>query len=159
MSRVELRDVVESDLPTFFSQQLDREANQMAAFTAKDPADRAAFFEHWSRILSDSTNTVQTVLFDSRVAGHVACYTDKEFGRLEVTYWIGKEFWGQGVATEALSRFLNIVKVRPIFARAAKDNLASIRVLQKCRFVQVGEGKGFANARGRETEEYVMRLG
>src|ERR1700730_10727135 len=38
-----LRDVMSSDLPIFFEQQLDSDANHMAAFTAKDPTDRDAF--------------------------------------------------------------------------------------------------------------------
>lgn len=157
-SRIELRDVIESDLAIFFDQQLDPTAREMAAFTSKDPTDKVAFLGHWSKILSDSTTTNQTIIFEGRVAGHVASYTDQEFGKLEVTYWIGKEFWGRGIATEALLRFLGKVRIRPIYARVAKDNLASLRVLQKCSFAQVGEGKGFANARGRETEEYVMKL-
>ena len=50
---------------------------------------------------------------------------------MEVTYWLGKEFWGRGLA-EALNRMLQLVIDRPIFARAAADNIGSIRVLQKC---------------------------
>lgn len=157
--RIELRDAAESDLPLFFEFQSDREANQMAAFTAKDPADKGAFLDHWAKILSDSTVRVQTVLSEGQVVGHVASYTDRDFGKLEVTYWIGREYWGRGIATEALLGFLEKARTRPIYARAAKDNVASLRVLQKCGFEVVGEGKGFANARGRETEELVLKLG
>ncbi|MEJ2747753.1 MAG: GNAT family N-acetyltransferase, partial [Anaerolineae bacterium] len=53
MSRkVELRDVAPSDLPIFFTQQLDPTANQMAAFTAQDPANRVAFNAHWAKIIA-----------------------------------------------------------------------------------------------------------
>ena len=158
VNQVELRDVVESDLAIFFDQQLNSEANEMAAFTPKDPTDKDAFLGHWSKILSDNSITNQTFVFSGRVAGNVASYTDQGFGKLEVTYWIGKEYWGKGIATEALSMFLEKVRVRPIYARVAEGNPASLRVLQKCGFVQVGEGKGFANARGRETTEYIMKL-
>ena len=48
------------------------------------------------------------------------------------------------------------LKVNPIYARASKDNLASIRVLEKCGFKITGHGKGFANARGKEIEEVVL---
>lgn len=48
--------------------------------------------------------------------------------------------------------------VRPLYARVVKDNLASQRVLQKCGFTICGENKGFANARGKEVEEFIMRL-
>src|ERR1700730_10823733 len=89
-SDVLLRDVTKSDLPIFFDQQLDSDANRMAAFTARDPADRDAFMAHWTRILGDETITIQTILFDGHVAGSVLSYEDEEFGKPEVGYWIGK---------------------------------------------------------------------
>jgi RimJ/RimL family protein N-acetyltransferase len=153
-----LRHVTMSDLPIFFDQQLDADANQMAAFTAKDSADRDAFMAHWTKILGDETITIQTILFDGYVAGWVLSYEDEEFGKPEVSYWIGKSYWGKGIATKALSAFLLHVKVRPLYARVVKDNLASLRVLEKCGFARIGEDKGFADARGEEVEEFILRL-
>ena len=43
MSRVTLREVQPADLPFFFEHQRDPVAVRMAAFTAADPDDRAAF--------------------------------------------------------------------------------------------------------------------
>ena len=156
-SDMPLRDVMRSDLPIFFDQQLDPDANHMAAFTAKDPSDRDAFLAHWSRILGDETITIQTILFDGQVAGSVLSYVDED-GQLEVSYWIGKPYWGKGVATRALSAFLKHIEVRPLYARAAKDNIGSLRVLEKCGFARIGEDKGFANARSEEIEEFILRL-
>jgi RimJ/RimL family protein N-acetyltransferase len=51
---------------------------------------------------------------------------------MEVTYWLGRDFWGRGLATQALNRMLHLVVDRPILARAATDNIGSLRVLQKC---------------------------
>ncbi len=158
LKSVQLRDVIESDLPIFFEHQLDPDANYMAAFTARDPTDRDAFLAHWARILGDETITNKTILFNGQVAGSVACYKDEEFDELEITYWIGKEYWGKGIATRALSKFLDLVPVRPLYGRAAKDNVASLRVMQKCGFIICGEGKGFAYARGKEVEEYILKL-
>ncbi len=152
-----LREVLMSDLPIFFDQQLDPEANWMAAFTRKDPADRDAFMAHWTKILKDEASTIQTILFNGGVAGSVLSYIDED-EHLEVSYWIGKPYWGKGVATRALSAFLKHIEVRPLYARAAKDNLASLRVLEKCGFARIGEGKGFANARSEEIEEFILRL-
>jgi RimJ/RimL family protein N-acetyltransferase len=151
-----LRDVTDDDLPIFFEQQLDPDANYMAAFTTKDPTDRDAFTAHWARIRADETIINRTILCDGQVAGSVASFED--FGQLEVTYWLGREFWGKGIATRALAALLAYQTTRPIYARAAKDNLASLRVLQKCGFVITGEDKGFANARGQEIEEYMLTL-
>jgi len=152
-----LRDVMMSDLPIFFDQQLDPEANRMAAFTRKDPADRDAFMAHWAKILRDETITIQTILFDGQVAGSVLSYVDED-GQLEVSYWIGRPYWGKGVATRGLLAFLDHIKVRPLYARVAQDNIGSLRVLEKCRFTRIGEGRGFSEARGQEVEEFLLRL-
>src|SRR5256885_15056066 len=155
---VRLRLVEDKDLPIFFEQQRAPEAVRMAAFTHKDPADRNAFNAHWTRIGGDPRITTRTILAGGRVVGNIAAFVDDVFGRKEVTYWIGKEFWGQGIATRALSRFLTEVTKRPIYGRAAKDNVASIRVMEKCGFRISGEDKGFANARGKEIEEVILEL-
>ncbi len=155
---VTLRNVEENDLPIFFEYESDPAAVYMAAFTAKNPADREAFDAHWKRILGDETIVKRTILFDGYVVGSVASFIDREFGKREVTYLIGREYWGKGFATKALSKFLSEEKGRPIYARASKDNVASIRVLEKCGFKIIGHGKGFANARGKEIEEVVLEL-
>ncbi len=155
-NNVLLRDVADSDLPIFFEQQLDPDANYMAAFTARDPADREAFMAHWAKIRGDAAITTKTILCDGQVAGNIACF--EEFGELEIGYWIGKQYWGKSIATKALAAFLGHVKTRPLHARVAKDNIASLRVLQKCGFAIRGEDKGFAGARGAEVEEYILKL-
>jgi RimJ/RimL family protein N-acetyltransferase len=154
---VQLREVQESDMPIFFDQQLDPTANYMAAFTVKDPADRQAFDAHWEKILGDEGITIVTILFEDQVAGSILSHG--WFGEPEVSYWLGKEFWGKGIATEALRLFLEHMKKRPLYARVAKDNAASIRVLVKCGFVISGYERGFANARGEEIDEVVFVLG
>jgi RimJ/RimL family protein N-acetyltransferase len=154
-----LRNVIESDLPIFFEQQLAPDANAMAAFTARDPTNREAFMAHWHKILADPTVIIKTIVCDELVAGSVLSY-EEEARKPEVSYWIGKEFWGQGIATWALSEFLvHGNPTRPIYARVAKDNRGSLRVLEKCGFAITGEGKGFANARGREVEEFMLTRG
>jgi len=153
-----LRDVTEGDLPIFFEQQRDPAANRMAAFTAKDPADRVAFTAKWAKILTDESITKRTILFGGQVAGNIGAFVAPWSGKLEVTYWIGREFWGKGIATTALAVFLSAVKTRPLYARAARDNIASLRVLEKCGFTITGYERGFANARGEEVEEVVLEL-
>ena len=153
---LQLRDVTDSDLPTFFEQQLDPAANHMAAFTSRDPADKAAFSAHWSNILADDTITIKTILFKDHVAGHIAQFG--RFGETEVSYWIGQEYWNKGITTEALSQFIHILPGRPLFARVAKDNIASIRVLEKCGFAVSGEEKAFAQARGEPITELIYKL-
>ena len=155
MNELLLRDVLSDDLPIFFEQQLNQEAIYMAAFTAKDPTDREAFMAHWHKILGIDTCIIKTILFNGQVAGSVSSY--EEEGKPEVTYWLGREYWGKGIATWALKEFLlHHNQTRPIYARVAKDNHGSYRVLEKCGFRVISEGKGFANARGQEIEEFLL---
>ena len=153
---VTLRDVIPSDLDIFFAQQQDPEANHMAAFTSRDPFDRDAFDIHWTKIMSDDTIINKTILYNGQIAGNIAKFT--MFNQPEIGYWIGKEFWGKGIATQALKAFLEIVTARPIFAAAAKDNLGSLRVLQKCGFVITGYDMAFSGARNQDIEEALLEL-
>ncbi len=153
---VTIREVEASDLETFYEHQLDPEAIRMAAFVSKDRKDKVAFDAHWEKILNSPQNTTRTIVAEGQVVGHIACYPDGE--HVEVTYWLGREFWGRGLATQALNKMLRLVVDRPIFARAASDNIGSIRVLQKCGFKIVGKDRGFAHGRGEDTEEYLLRL-
>lgn len=153
---VSLRPVHPSDLPVFFRHMSDPESNRMAAFTAEDPTDRAHFDAHWKRILASPDVVTRTVLADGDVVGHAAVYGEP--GEREVTYFIDRYYWGRGIATAALRGLLAEVPERPLLARAAADNTGSVRVLEKCGFKVVGEDRGFANARGAEIDELVLRL-
>ncbi|GIN85795.1 N-acetyltransferase [Heyndrickxia sporothermodurans] len=153
---VELREVLLSDIQYFFEYQQDSDANFMAAFTAKDPYDKPAFINHWMMILTNSDIIKKTIIYNGEVVENILNF--EQFGNPEISYWISKQYWGKGIATKAVQKFLPLIKVRPLFARAVKDNLASIRVLEKCGFSICGEDKGFSNARGVEVEEYLFEL-
>jgi RimJ/RimL family protein N-acetyltransferase len=155
--RITIRDIESSNLETFYGHQLDPEAIRMAAFVCEDPKDRVAFDAHWDKILHSSQITKRTIVAEGRVAGHISCFPHGE--NIEVTYWLGREFWGRGLATQALNRMLQLVADRPIFARAATDNIGSIRVLEKCGFKIIGKNRDFAHGRGVATEEYILRRG
>src|SRR5256885_377401 len=151
-----LREIEDRDLGVLFEHSSDRDAIRMAAFTSPEFDDRTSFERRWARLRSDSSTTNRVIEIDGRVVGHIASF-DLE-GRREVTYWIGREDWGRGIATRALQEFLQLEATRPLYAGAASDNAASIRVLTKCGFVIVGEGRGFAYGRNEETDEVVLRL-
>ena len=151
---VKLRPVQDSDLPIFFNQEQDEEGRLMAGFVADDPFDREAFDQHWKKIRSNSEIILRTILVENAVAGNIAYFM--QFGLPSVSYWIGREFWGKGVATEALHQFLDLLEQRPVYARVAHDNTGSIRVLEKCGFTRYDIDRGFAVARGEEIEEWIM---
>jgi RimJ/RimL family protein N-acetyltransferase len=152
LNDVRLRDVVEADLPIFFEHQRDPDATRMAAFP---PRDWEAFEAHWTtKILGDAAVAKKTILFGGQVAGNVVSF--ERAGTPLVGYWIGKEFWGKGIATRALSQFLETVRTRPLFAHVAKQNVGSIRVLEKCGFrLSAGQPRGPGDD---AVEEIVMEL-
>ncbi|MFG6150348.1 MULTISPECIES: GNAT family N-acetyltransferase [Halobacillus] len=156
MGNIMLRKVIEDDLPIFFKHQQDRDANHMAAFTSKDPGDWNSFLTHWNKILEDKEIIKQTIIVQNNVAGNILCF--EQFGVPGVSYWIGKEYWGKGIATNALREFLKHVTIRPLYARVTKDNIGSLKVLEKCGFTISGEDSGFSNARGEDVEEFVLTL-
>ena len=141
-----LREVVDSDLDAFFEHQREPEANRIAAFPARD---REAFDAHWRRLLADDSLTKKTIVYEGEVAGNVGCWEQE--GRRLVGYWIGREFWGKGLATRALQELTGEVTQRPLHAWVATSNVASIRVLEKCGFVRVGSQKN-------DVEELLFEL-
>lgn len=143
-AEVELRDVSDTDLPTLYEHQADPVA---AAMVGCLPREREAFVAHWTKIRGDEAALTKAVLWDGRLAGNVLSFETGE-GR-EVGYWIGREFWGRGVATRALRSFLTIEVRRPLAGRTARHNAASLRVLERCGFRTVRE----------EEEEFFLRLG
>ena len=152
---LELRDVVEDDIPTLFEHHRDPTAAQMAAFGTRDP-DAAEFAARWKKGLTDATSVRKAIVVDGHLVGFVATYVRDD--KPQVTYWIARSHWGRGIASTALSRLLQLVTVRPIFASAARDNQGSLRVLQKCGFVIRGAEKAFATARDAEVEEVFLEL-
>jgi RimJ/RimL family protein N-acetyltransferase len=154
--RVTLRDVRDEDLPLLFEQWADPVAAHMAAFTGPDHMDRAAFERRWERLRTDEAVLAKVVVADGEVVGTIGSWGDA--GERELTYWIGRSFWGRGIATAAVEALLALDRSRPFHARVAADNGASRRVLEKCGFRVVGTDRGFAGARSAEIEEYVLQL-
>jgi RimJ/RimL family protein N-acetyltransferase len=150
--RICLRPVEARDLPLFFEHQRDPIAVAMVAFESRD---RAAFDQHWAKILASETGLTRTIVVTSDVspdsqgvasgvspessgdaAGYITSWNSH--GQREIGYWIDRAYWDRGIATAALSAFLRLEPTRPLYAGVAKHNAASIRVLQKCGFAFVG---------------------
>jgi hypothetical protein len=75
-----------------------------------------------------------------------------------VTYWVDRTQWGKGIASAALQILLVETAERPLYARAASDNIGLLRVLEKAGFRRIGANRDFAPGRGEEIEETILRL-
>jgi RimJ/RimL family protein N-acetyltransferase len=152
---VSLRPVKTDDLPIFFVHQLDPAATRLAAFPSRD---REAFFTHWTtNILGNPAALSCAILVGDQVAGNIGAWTDAASHNRLVGYWLGREFWGRGIASAALSQFLRVESTRPLSAHVAKHNLGSIRVLEKAGFARAGED-AFALPNGARSEEFIYFL-
>ena len=143
-----LREVLEADLPVFYEYERDPEASAMAAFPSRT---RDAFMAHWAKTLADDSCMRMTIGSDGEVAGNIGCW--EADGHTFVGYWLGREFWGRGLATQALAELLDVVDARPLHAHVVRSNVASIRVLEKCGFAQVDSHVGADGI-----EELVLEL-
>jgi RimJ/RimL family protein N-acetyltransferase len=157
VATLSLREVIPDDVAVFFAQEQDPETRKVSAFTSKRPAERHEYEAYWARRLTDETVKMKTVLLGDDVIGYVAAF-ERIVGQREVAYWIGREFWGRNLATQALTLFLEQFTERPLYARCAMDNVASIRVLEKCGFVTYGRGRFFNEARAKEMDEWIFEL-
>jgi RimJ/RimL family protein N-acetyltransferase len=156
MALIALRPVEGAELDALFDQMRDPEGVRMAAFTAEDPDDRHAFDAHMARVRTSPDITMRAITCDGQLAGSIASFLSGD--QTEVTYWIDRPAWGRGIATQALELLLKLVPARPLHARAASDNIASLKVLQKAGFKIIGTENSYAPARKRDIEETILRL-
>lgn len=150
---ITLRKVIQDDLPIFFEHQSDPIAAKMAAFPSRD---RESFMAHWAKIMANTNVMNRTILYNEQVAGNIASF--EMDGEQEIGYWVGREFWGLGIASESLKQFLGQELRRPLFAHVAKHNIASRRVLEKCGFEIIREDKWNPIPNEDEVEEFVLIL-
>jgi RimJ/RimL family protein N-acetyltransferase len=130
---VRLREVEPADIPVFYEHQADPESVRLVGFRSRD---RQAHAAHLAAIQIDPAVIIRTILDDGgEVAGQVLSFPRE--GVREVGYWLGREFWGRGIATAALGEFLGIDTHRPLHGVVAAHNVGSRRVLERHGFVVV----------------------
>lgn len=88
--------------------------------------------------------------------GNIGSWPDN--GQQLLGYWVGREFWGRGVATQALALLVDEVSIRPLYAHVVMHNVGSIRVLEKCGFVRDHAEEPKAPAPDDGIEEFVYVL-
>jgi RimJ/RimL family protein N-acetyltransferase len=144
-----LREVVDDDLPILHEYECEPEAAAMAGFPSRG---REAFMAHWAKTRASDAALQWTIVCDGEVAGNIGCWQDG--GQRFVGYWIGRRFWGRGLATQALREVLELVDERPVHAHVLKGNAGSVRVLEKCGFAVVDEHRD-----DKGVEELLLALG
>jgi RimJ/RimL family protein N-acetyltransferase len=79
---------------------------------------------------------------DSILCGCISLNLDKLHQRAELAYWVGKDYWGHGYATEAVRRIIEFgfdtLQLQRIWAAAMTKNPASEKVMQKAGMLYEG---------------------
>ncbi len=153
INRVHLRDIEPDDLPRLYEFNLDPDANRLAMTI---PRDADAFAANWKKILADPIVVVKAISVGNVLAGNISCF--KHEGLSYVGYWVAQDFWGKGIASRALELLLNEIQSRPLYARVATSNRASLRVLEKCGFLLQSVQESPASERFLACEEAVLVL-
>ncbi|MBI5764117.1 MAG: GNAT family N-acetyltransferase [Planctomycetes bacterium] len=148
-----LRSVVADDVDTLFDYHMDADSIRMAAFP---PRSREDFNRHWAGVIVNTEAITKAILHDGQLAGYVCGFT-REGERL-IGYWLGQRHWGKGIASRAVAQFIAYEPHRPLIAHVAVHNVASIRVLIKCGFVEFGRDRAAAITGGDVVEEVLLRL-
>jgi RimJ/RimL family protein N-acetyltransferase len=151
--RLRLRELTTADLPTIFGYQCDPEANALAAMVPRSWDD---FEAHWAKVLTNPAVTARGILLDDKLVGQVTCFPRD--GKSWVGYWIDRECWGRGIATQGLALLLDQVSARPLFARVAVHNVGSLRVLARCGFAEVERSMCPGDERYLACEEVILKL-
>lgn len=135
--KLSLMPITEADLPTLFTFESDPVASQMADFPSRD---EAVFYQHWQqKVIAVPDAIAQGIwLQDKLIGSMLSWYNPKdsliENGRL-IGYWIGREYWGRGIATQALELFLPLLPKEPLFAYVAAHNIGSLKVIKRYGFM------------------------
>lgn len=155
MKEITLIPTVSEHIPHFFEFEKDPVAVNMAAF-ATLATDLDKFTNIWERRLLNPDSSHKTILFQDQIVGGIISYIMDN--SRHIGYWIDRNFWGQGIATEALRQFLLTEKTRPITATCVADNLGSRKVLEKNGFKYTHSETHPAPARDNDVEEafYVL---
>jgi len=144
------------DLESIFEFQADTRAVQMAAFTSENPGDKSAYMSKWTKIIENPNIHMMSIFNDEELVGSILHFDMGD--ETNVSYGISPSHWGKGYASKGLSAFLQSTSKRPLYGRAAFDNIGSQKVMEKNGFKRVGKEVAFANARKAEIEEFVYLL-
>lgn len=141
---VHLRPTRPVDVPTLFQFDSDPESNRLAA---TKPRDFTTFSARWAEVLVDPAIVPRVIVSSGAVVGCINMI--RQDGMDSIGYLIAREHWGKGYATRAIALMIEEVTTRPLYARVAVHNVASVRALERNGFVVT------ARSHLAETERFV----
>ncbi|MFT5820960.1 MAG: ribosomal-protein-alanine N-acetyltransferase [Crocinitomix sp.] len=146
-AQLKLRRMKMSDLPSLIK-YANNEKITANIFNMSHPYRELDAIKRYNVVLQGLENENRyifaiTLKTNNELIGEIGLNIDLDHNRAEVGYWIAEEFWGKGIATEALSAALsfgfNTLELHKIFATHFLDNPSSVKVLIKNGMIKEGE--------------------
>ncbi len=152
-----LRPITEADLQTLAQFLCDEDAIFMAG-AGSGSTDVSTHIQHFKKLMEDESISMAVIISGASVVGYIAAFMRGD--EREITYWIGREYWGQGIASKAVKLFLPSLQEKyvgeQIFARVVKGNKASEHVLLKAGFKATQTDKFYSDIRSTEVTETIF---
>ncbi|NRA72982.1 MAG: GNAT family N-acetyltransferase [Gammaproteobacteria bacterium] len=139
---ITLRSFKNSDIDLLVSYLNDNEVTQY--ITGAIPQPYTETDAQWWVNNSMNSEFTKAVEFNGTFVGCISAKRGEfEYSRsAELGYWIGREFWNQGIATQAVQEFTELLfkttNIVRLFVSVVSINTGSIRILDKNGYVLEG---------------------
>jgi RimJ/RimL family protein N-acetyltransferase len=126
------------------------------------PGAAVEFIGQHAEWIASGKRLIWAITLDGVLVGAMGLHIVAAHRRAEVGYWIGREHWGQGIATEALRAVLahgfDVVGLHRIDAQHYTENPASGAVMRRVGMMHEGRLRGVVHRDGvpRDNELYAM---
>ena len=112
-------------------------------------------------LISDSNQFALNIFLDNKLIGGVSLTLDGD-NYYDLGYWLGKDYWGKGYATESSKKLLEYALEKlnspKIKSGYFVDNLSSGNVLKKLGFKEVGIEKRYSDSNKKEMDLMLVVL-
>jgi len=158
MNDIAISLITEDDIRALYPLGNNKDVSWMSGGGLIHPITYEEFRTQNSIAVSKAIGELQSyvIRWGDVVIGSVGYFRRTPDAPLEIGYWIGKDYWGKGIATKALMLAIDAMKksglTGTIFATTMVDNLASRHILSKCGFIEIGTVRFQSRARDMEVE-------
>ena len=112
-------------------------------------------------LISNSNQFALNIFLDNKLIGGVSLTLDGD-NYYDLGYWLGKDYWGKGYATESSKKLLEYALEKlnspKIKSGYFVDNLSSGNVLKKLGFKEVGIEKRYSDSNKKEMDLMLVVL-
>jgi RimJ/RimL family protein N-acetyltransferase len=156
--------ITEDDIKTLYPLGHDKDVSWMSGGGLTFPISYEEFRIRKTIAVSASVGEMASyaIRWDDTLVGSIGYFRREADVPLEIGYWLGKKYWGKGIATSALLLALDAMRDDGIsgtlIASTIADNLGSRHILLKCGFREIGAEVYDSPARKMEVESILHSI-